>query len=82
MRIKSHNSRSEGRLAWIVHIEGRGIGWVLLIRLCDISEDNIDHRNEHSVSKWVTGIFDDGDHISAMSSLRYLRVSLLFIDVP
>lgn len=34
-----------------------------LIRLRDISEDYVDHRNQHSVSQWVPRVLDDRDDV-------------------
>jgi hypothetical protein len=39
-----------------------------LIGLCNISEDDIDHRDEHAVLLWVTGILNNGDHIGSLLS--------------
>jgi len=36
-----------------------------LVRLGDISKDNIDHADEHTVLVWVTSILDDGDDVTA-----------------
>ncbi len=39
-----------------------------LIWLSNIGEDNIDHRDEHSVAEWVACILDDWDNIGAVGS--------------
>jgi hypothetical protein len=37
-----------------------------LIGLGDISEDNVNHGNNHSVLLGMTSVLNDGDHISAL----------------
>lgn len=37
-----------------------------LIWLGNVSEDNVDHRHEHSILLWVTGILDNWDNICAL----------------
>lgn len=38
-----------------------------LIRLCDVGKDAVNHRHEHAVFQGVTGVFDDGDDVGAVS---------------
>jgi len=39
-----------------------------LIGLSDISEDDVDHTNNHSVTKWVTSVFNDWHNICSLLS--------------
>lgn len=39
-----------------------------LIRLGNVSEDNIDHANEHAVAKRVTSVLNDGNNVGAVGS--------------
>ena len=39
-----------------------------LISLGDISEDTINHRDEHSVFQGLSGITDDGDDVGSLLS--------------
>ena len=39
-----------------------------LIRLGNVSEDDIDHANEHAVAERVTGVLDDGDNVGTVGS--------------
>lgn len=39
-----------------------------LVRLGNIGEDAVDHADEHTVLKGVTGILDDGNNVGAVSS--------------
>lgn len=31
-----------------------------------LTEDDIDHRNKHSVAEWVSSVFDDRDDVRSM----------------
>lgn len=37
-----------------------------LIGLSNICKDDINHRHQHSILLWMSGIFDDGDNISPL----------------
>lgn len=39
-----------------------------LIWLRYVCEDDIHHGNQHTVAKWVTRVFDDGDDVCAVGS--------------
>lgn len=38
-----------------------------LIRLRHVGEDGVDHSDKHAIAKRVTGVFDDGDDVCAVS---------------
>lgn len=45
-----------------------------LIRLGDIGEDDVDHGDEHSVFRGMTGVFDDGCEVLGYCSTTTLRL--------
>lgn len=46
-----------------MRVEGDDTG---LIGLRNISEDDINHGDEHAVLVWVTGILNDGDDVGSL----------------
>lgn len=56
------NNEMSSVLQEILRVESDDTG---LIRLSDISEDNVDHADQHSVFEWLSGVTDDWNNVES-----------------